>query len=406
MRILIASDLHWPTVNGVATFGRNLAHGLAAAGHEVLVIAPSQTGKRYEEIDQNHRVIRTTSVVVPFYQNFRISLTPYREVKKIVEQFEPDVIHTQTPLGIGRAAVGAAKRYDIPLVATNHGMPENLIDNLRMLAPFARPIGYIIRDYGTRFYNNADFVTLPTEAAIHMLKNDSFHAPYMAISNGIDLSRFSLGKVPAEFYKRFGIPTDKPVALYVGRLDAEKHLWVLVKAVNHLLHDHDLHVVMVGHGNDQENLQNLTRELGIEDSITFTGRVEDKDLPVFYRLASIFAMPSPAELQSIATLEAMASGLPIVAVNVGALYELCQDEKNGYLFGLDDAHEMAEKLQKLLNDSTLRKKMAGQSLAIAKTHELSHTIDQFVKLYQHVLDMHAAEKNEHLDAATTPKTSG
>src|SRR6266702_2440467 len=215
MRILIASDLHWPNINGVATFGRNLAYGLAAEGHDVLVIAPSQTGKKYEEIDRNHRVMRTSSVVFPFYQNFRISVSPYREVKRIIEDFSPDIIHIQTPMSIGRAAVGCAKKMDIPLVATNHAMPENLVDNLRLLAPFSRPINYILKEYGTRFYNNADFVTMPTEAALKMLNSESFRVPYMAISCGSELNRFKPGDVPADFHDRFKIPKDKNVVLYV-----------------------------------------------------------------------------------------------------------------------------------------------------------------------------------------------
>lgn len=397
MRILIASDLHWPNINGVATFGRNLAHGLAAAGHEVLVIAPSQTGKKYEEIDRNHRVMRTSSVVFPFYQNFRISISPYREVKRIVEDFEPDVIHVQTPIGIGRAAVGCAKKMGIPLVATNHAMPENLVDNLRLLAPFSRPINYILKELGARFYNNADFVTLPTEAAIGMLKGDSFHAPYMAISNGIDLNRFSPGNVPDEIYERFTIPKDKKIVLYVGRLDAEKHVSVLIRAARKVVDGPDnVHVVIVGKGTDMESLQNLVERLDMQDHITFTGRVEDEDLPYFHRMSDVFAMPSPVELQCLAMLESMASGSPVVAVNVGALYELCQDGRNGYLYDLDDDAQMAEKLGKILTDDKLRATMGKESLAIAKTHELGHTIEQFVTLYKHVIAMREAEHAREL----------
>ena len=397
MRILIASDLHWPNINGVATFGRNLAHGLAAAGHEVLVIAPSQTGKKYEEIDRNHRVMRTSSVVFPFYQNFRISISPYREVKRIVEDFEPDVIHVQTPAGIGLAATNVAKKFGIPLVATNHAMPENLIDNLRLLAPFSRPINYILKQLGTRFYNNADFVTLPTEAAINMLKGDSFHAPYMAISNGIDLQRFSPGKVPDEIYKRFDIPKGKKIILYVGRLDAEKHVSVLIRAARQVVDGPDnVHVVIVGKGTDMENLQNLVERLDMSKHVTFTGRVEDEDLPYFHRMGDVFAMPSPVELQCLAMLESMASGSPVVAVNVGALYELCQDGRNGYLYDLDDDKQMAEKLGKILTDDQLRAKMSHESLDIAKTHELGHTIAQFVTLYKHVVAMREAERSHEL----------
>jgi glycosyltransferase involved in cell wall biosynthesis len=397
MRILIASDLHWPNINGVATFGRNLAHGLAAEGHDVLVIAPSQTGKKYEEIDRNHRVMRTSSVVFPFYQNFRISISPYKEVKRIVEEFEPDVIHVQTPIGIGRAAVGCARKMDIPLVATNHAMPENLVDNLRLLAPFSRPINYLLKELGARFYNNADFVTLPTEAAIGMLKGDSFHAPYMAISNGIDLERFTPGSVPDEIYERFNIPKGKKVILYVGRLDAEKHVSVLIRAAKDLLENRDdIHVVLVGKGTDMENLQNLIERLDMNNNVTMTGFVEDDDLPFFHRMADVFAMASPVELQCLAMLESMACGSPVVAVNVGALYELCQDGRNGYLFDLDDDRQMADKLAKILGDDKLRKKMSQESLAIAKTHELGHTIEQFVKLYRHVMAMHDAERTHEL----------
>ncbi len=397
MRILIASDLHWPNINGVATFGRNLAHGLAAEGHDVLVIAPSQTGKKYEEIDRNHRIMRTSSVVFPFYQNFRISITPYKEVKRIVEEFEPDVIHVQTPIGIGRAAVGCAKKMGIPLIATNHAMPENLVDNLRLLAPFSRPINYILKELGTRFYNNADFVTMPTEAALKMLNSESFKVPYMAISCGIELSRFKPGDVPADFYDRFDIPKGKKIVLYVGRLDAEKHVSVLIRAAQDVLQKHDdVHFVIVGKGTDMENLQNLVQRLDLEDNVTFTGRVEDEDLPLFHRIGDVFAMPSPVELQCLAMLESMASGSPVVAVNVGALYELCQDGRNGYLYELDDDQQMAEKLSRILSDDKLRTGMGKESLAIAKTHELGHTITQFVTLYKHVIAMRQAEKTHEL----------
>jgi glycosyltransferase involved in cell wall biosynthesis len=393
MRILIASDLHWPNINGVATFGRNLAHGLADAGHEVIVVAPSQTGKKYEEIDRNYRIVRTASVVFPFYQNFRISVSPYREVKRIVERFRPDIIHTQTPLGIGRAAVNASREYDIPWVATNHAMPENLIDNLRLLAPLARPINYMLKELGARFYSGADYVTMPTEAALEMLKGDSFHAPHKAISCGIDLSRFAPGKVPDEVYERFGIPKGKPVILYVGRLDAEKHISILIRAFDKVVANRDIHCVVVGKGTDADNLHDLVKELGVEDKVIFTGRVEDEDLPLLQRIGEVFVMPSPVELQCLAMLEAMASGSPVLAVNVGALYELCHDGENGYLFELDDWEQLAEQLAKLLDDPKLRKRMSEKSLQIAKTHDLSHTIEEFVQLYKHVVAMRSHPEN-------------
>jgi glycosyltransferase involved in cell wall biosynthesis len=384
MRILIASDLHWPTINGIATFGQNLAHGLAAVGHDVVVIAPSQTGTSYEEIDRNHRVVRTRSVVFSPYQNLRISVSPKREIAQIVEAFGPDVIHVQTPLGIGLGAIAAARKCDVPLVATNHSMSENFIDNIKPLAPLAKPTDAVLRRYGRWFYLHADHVTMPTQAAMNMLKPDDFRKPTSVISNGIDLSRFHPGEAPEDLRERFGIPQHVPVVLYVGRLDAEKHLSVLVRAARKMLEGGAFHLVIVGIGIDRDHLEHLTNDLDIQEHVTFTGRVDEEDKPGFFRMATVFAMPSPAELQSISTLEAMASGLPVVAVDAGALGELCEDGHNGLLFDLDDTDGLGRGLARILDDPDLAGSMGTASLGIAARHDLRETISQFVALYERV----------------------
>ena len=387
MKIVIAADLHWPTINGVATFSRNLAQGLAAKGHDVTVIAPSQTGKRYEEKDKNYIIKRTMAVPFPFYQNFRISVSPYREVKRIIEAIQPDIIHVQGILGIGRAALAVGKRMDIPVVATNHAIPDNLLDNLRLLAPFARPFSYALTEYGRHFHSNADYVTLPTMAAIKMFGDETkkITAPIVAISNGIDLSRFAPGKAPKELYERFSIPQDKKIITYLGRLDSEKHVHSLLKAAKQVFETVDTHLLIVGSGNDLESLKSLSEKLAITDRITFTGRVSDEDIVQLHKVGSVFCVTSPAELQCIAALEAMASGQPLVAVDAGALYELCQDGKNGYLCRTDDIEQIAEKLTAVLTNEPLRKKFAKASLAIAKTHDLKHTISRFEEVYAEVL---------------------
>lgn len=383
MKILIAADLHWPTINGVATFSRNLAKGLASRGHDVLVIAPSQTGKKYKEVDENHTVMRTAALPFPFYQNFRISVRPQAEVRKIIDDFQPDVIHIQSVLGIGRAALGYGKKLGIPVVATNHAMPENLLDNLYLLAPFARPIGYMMKEYGARFHNNADYVTLPTRAAIGMFGDNAedIKVPIKAISNGIDLSRFKPGSVPKGLREKYGIPLRKPVVTYLGRLDSEKHVGVLVHAFQKVREQVDAHLLIVGGGNDFENLQQLVKTLGLEDHVTLTGRVPDEDIPPLHRVGKVFVMPSPVELQCISMLEAMASGLPVIGVKDGALRELCRNGKNGYLIKTDDEAAMTKKIIKLLEDEPLRKKMGKESIEIAKKHDLSHTLDQFEAIY-------------------------
>jgi len=387
MKILISSDLHYPIINGVATFGRNLALGLAARGHEVMVIAPSQTGKRYKEIDVNHVVVRTASVPFPPYQKIRVSPTPGREVKKAILEFDPDVIHIQMLMWIGQATMKYGNKFGIPIVSTNHAMPENLMDNVVLLAPFARPINYMLRQYGARFHSKSDYVTLPTQSAIKMFKaTDKMNVPMEAVSNGIDLVRFQPGTPDKAIYEKFGLPMDVPIITYVGRLDAEKHLPVLLKAFARVLASNKAHLMIIGAGQDAGSLKSLGDDLGISDNITFTGRISEEDKQLLHQVGTVFAMPSPMELQSIATLEAMASGQPVVAVNAGALGELCHNDENGFLYDLDNVEQMADGIAKLISDPALRARMSKESLAIAKTHDLNTTLDRFEAIYTDLIN--------------------
>lgn len=388
MKILIASDLHYPTINGVATFSRNLARGMAARGHEVLVIAPSQNGKKSKEVDGNHVIVRTASVPFPFYQNFRISLNPSREVKKIIEEFDPDVIHIQMLMWIGQAAMKYGNKFGIPIVSTNHAMPENLLDNLKLLAPVSRPITYILKAYGTRFHAKSDFITMPTQAAIDMFRlTDQITVPMIAVSNGIDLQRFTPSKADPTIYQSYHLPSDAPIISYVGRLDAEKHLSVLIRAFARVhATQPNAHLLIVGDGTDAHHLRDLVKEYDLKANVTFTGRVSDEELTQLHKVGTVFCMPSPAELQSIATLEAMASGQPVVAVDAGALRELCQDGRNGFLCELDNDQQIAASLERIIQDTALRQRFSHESLAIANTHDLQTTLQQFEAIYTSLIN--------------------
>ncbi len=393
MKILIASDLHWPVLNGVATFSRNLARGLADRGHEVVVIAPSQDGKKYTEVDGNYTIYRVRSTVFPFYQNFRISLTPQLEVRKIIQDFEPDVIHIQMLMWIGQAAMFFGNRWGIPVITTSHAMAENLLDNLKKVAPLSRPINYMLSEYGVRFHSRADAITSPTKSGLDSFGDriDKVSKPIYVISNGIDLGEYVPAKPDPAIYEKYGLPTDKPIVTYIGRVDAEKHLSVLIRAFQLVREVIDAHLLIVGAGVDLNNLIDLADELGLGEDVTFAGRVSDEDKLALEHVGTLYAISSPAELQSIATLEAMACGQPVVAVDAGALAELCHDGENGFLYELDDHEDMADGIVKILEDPKLRERFSKESLRIAKTHDIKHTLDQFIKLYNETVDAKEVE---------------
>ena len=166
MRILIANDQHWPMKSGVATAARTQAQGLAALGHTVMVLAPSQNSKSSVEDDQNYTITRIRSLPLAFRKNLRVALTYEREVRRVIESFNPDVVHVHTQLTVGLSTLRAACQLDIPVVATNHVMPDNLIKNLKALIPVKRPATYLMNEYGILLYKGARRIIMPTESVL------------------------------------------------------------------------------------------------------------------------------------------------------------------------------------------------------------------------------------------------
>lgn len=388
MKIAIAADLYWPTINGVATAVRTLAQGLAEKGHDVLVLAPSQSGKPGTEKDGKVTIARLRSVPFSFYQNFKISLAPGLEVKKALDDFEPDVIHIEMLLLISQSAMRYGQKYNIPLVATNHAMPENLMDNLRLLSHVSRPINYVVRSSAARFYEKADIITMPTQSAIDGFSEASkVKKPLMAISNGINLSQFKPGPADSKIYEKYNIPKDRPVVGHLGRLDAEKHLSVLIEAFSMVAEtNEDAVLVIVGDGTDAKHLKEYAHAYHISDRVIFTGRVSDEDKAELHRAFDLYAITSPVELQSIATLESMASGNPVVAVDAMALGELCQNERNGFLVEQDNPHEMAKAIEKILDNKELKEKFSKESISISKEHDIETTLKKYEDIYSELVN--------------------
>ncbi len=386
MRVLIANDQHWPMKSGVATAARTLAQGLAANGHEVMVVAPSQTGRSYSERDENYDIRRIRSVPVPFRKNLRVSVTYDREMRHVLDEFQPDVVHVQTQLTVGLSMLRAAVKRNIPVVATNHVMPDNMIKNIKGLSPISRPLSYIMSEYGTMLYRGAKRIVMPTESALSLFNLERVEAPAVAISNGINLARFRPLKPKSEIFEKFHIPKKKPLITYIGRLDEEKHVHILVQALE-LLHwsGRDFHAIIVGAGNAQTGMRELVDTLRLNDNVTFTGLVSDEDLVELHRIGDIYVMPSPTELQCLAMLEAMASGKPVIAVDAGALGELCQNDKNGYLVQVDDIEAVAKSLTEMLDHPKRLTAFGKRSLEIAKQHDVKVVIPRFEELYRQVI---------------------
>ncbi|HWU40000.1 MAG TPA: glycosyltransferase, partial [Candidatus Acidoferrum sp.] len=232
-------------------------------------------------------------------------------------------------------------------------------------------------------YNKLDMITTPTETAASILRRQPVRVPIRAISCGVDTRRFAPRdhQNREEARARFHIDRDKPLLIYVGRLDPEKRLDLLLEAFS-LQHHPDARLVVGGYGSQGGALVALARRLGISDRVTFTGYIPQNEMPLLLASADIFCMPSPEELQSIATLEAMASGKPILAANARALPELVANEVNGMLFTPGDARDAARAMDVLLGDPSAWPRLGQASLERVQKHSLKVTIRQYEQVYR------------------------
>ncbi|GAA3039067.1 glycosyltransferase [Streptosporangium longisporum] len=381
-RVLIGTDTYPPDVNGAAYFTHRLAAGLAGRGNEVHVVCASDDGPSRTEQVEGVTVHRLRSAPVLVHPTMRISV-PAR-LDRLIDEIAPDVVHVQGHFVVGRAAISASRRGGIPVVATNHFMPDNLFQFARVPEPLRERAGALAWKDFRRVFSRADRVTTPTRIAAGLLAGKGFGTPVEAVSCGIDLTRFRPRAEPRTWSRRaFGLP-ERDTILFVGRLDEEKRLDELIRALPIVLNTADAQVVLAGTGGRRDALATLADRIGVGDRVAFLGFVPDEALPQLYAAADVFAMPGVAELQSIATLEAMASGLPVVAADAMALPHLVRPGENGRLFQPGDVQELAWHLGGLLASPQARTAMGAASRAIALTHDDRASLARFEAIYQEV----------------------
>ncbi len=387
MKILVATDNYYPNVNGSSYFTQRLSHYLQERGHDVLVFAPSLNAKTEKTTIQGVNVFGITSVPLLVYKGFRWSLPflAFRQMRKMVEEFEPDVIHIQDHFFICSMLQRIANKKHIPIIGTNHFMPENLVHYLHLPEKGEKAVANLGWRHFRSIYEKLNLVTTPTEAAANLLRNIGFSLPVLAVSCGIDRKIFNPEIDGSEIKKRYNVPA-VPTFLYVGRLDKEKNVDLLLRAFAEASATNPAHFVIAGKGAETENLRSLVNELRIKEKVTFTGYVDDKDLPALYHIADCFVIAGIAELQSLVTMEAMASGLPVIAVNAVALPELVHHGQNGFLFEIEDFNGLTTSMNKILSSEELRKTMSQRSLQVIEKHDIKNTMVRYEKLYGELIN--------------------
>jgi glycosyltransferase involved in cell wall biosynthesis len=373
-------------ISGASLAVQRLAEGMAARDHIVLVMTASERGEAYTEEFKNLKVRRLRAFQNPLRVDQSFLIWDRNKISAEFKEFKPQILHLHDPLNLGVAGLLTARRLQIPVVLTLHQVPRFVSAYLPDLPALQNTVESGLWSYGRWVQQQCEKVIVPSHAIAEEIHSHDIQRPNV-ISNGIDLHTFNPDPPdPGEretLCLRYGLDPDMPVIMHVGRLDVDKQVNLVIQASAQAINQVDAQLLIVGDGRQCEELIELCANLGIERFCHFPGFVETNgDLPGLYRLAAVFVTASEIETQGLVILEAMASGLPVVAIEATCIPELVQEGVNGYLSQPGEVEQMSAQVLRILKSPDRAKEMGRVSRALAQEHSIDKSIDNHEVLYQ------------------------
>ena len=388
MKIAYLCQSYPPMISGAALVVQRLAHGIANAGHEVTVLCASDETRSYKSRSANIDIVHLHSIRNPLRVQQRFVPWSQAEIAANLETFSPDIIHFHDTFLIALSGLQAARRLPHPTakIITIHQLPWFVS---MYLPPLRKTVEAVLWKYATNLLKSFDEVITPSEMIAEIVRVHASRCP-MVISNGIDLECFtpnSQFQGEGEILRRkYQLDPDFPIILFVGRIDPDKQVDLLVRAFAEVLHSVAAQLLIVGSGTCLDKISELTKELQIHHLCHFPGFVSSAgDLPGLYRLSSIFCTTSLVEIQSSVVLEAAATGLPVVAFRSSSMPEFVSDGESGYLVKPQDITAMADRIVWLIQNLQQARAMGQAGLRIVLKHSLKHSIDAHLTLYESLL---------------------
>ena len=383
MRIGIFTDTYPPYINGVSTSINMLENALRKKGHKVFIVTVNPESLKYSL--EKDRILRIPGIPTGIYDYRLTTLYPIKAVN-IIKKWNLDVIHTHTEFGIGTFARIIGKQFDIPIVHTYHTMYEDYVHYITK-GYFDGPSKKIV-EYLTKFYcdKTIEELIVPTKKTYDLFKEKyKYDRNVHIIPTGIEIDRFykenlDLNKIK-EKRNELGIKDDEVAILYVGRVASEKSIDFLIEnQVTILKKNKKSKLIIVGDGPDLENYKNLAKKNKIEDKVIFTGKVPWVDIPLYYNLADIFVTASHTETQGLTVIEAMASSVPVVALDDESFRNTVIDGLTGYLF--KNKKEYVEKINYLIENKKERINMGNQGRINSETYSSKYFAERVLHVYK------------------------
>jgi len=380
LRIGLFTDTYAPQVNGVSISLQLVSEGLQRRGHQVTIFAPRIPGYK----DDQPGVVRLPSLKYlndpPIY--VAVLGTPRSTWSLTRKHF--DVLHAHSPLTVGLLAYFTASTKNLPLIYTYHTSITDYTHYLKVIGGTG-VIRHAARWFSTTSTNLGDQIVVPSPKFQRLLLEQKVTKPIVTIPNGIDLSNFKTAKNPTSFRNKLGLKPDAQILLSVGRVDPEKRLDFLIDAFARMANQiPEAQLVFAGDGSARKKLEAHAANTNVNDRIHFLGMVNRAELPDLLHDASIFLSASTTEVHPISVIEAIASGLPLVAVQDEAFEGMIVENENGHLTPLN-VDVFSQTLVKLLSDPEKLKRYGKRSAELSENFSIEGQVRTLEHLYMEAI---------------------
>ncbi len=371
MRVALVTENFLPKIDGVTRTLAMLLEYLQRQRHQAIVLAPEGAPKRYAGAP----VYSTPGLPLPMYPELRI-LLPSPKFKHVLGRFRPDVIHVADPMVLGAAAIFWAQSLDIPVVSSYH-------TNLATYLPYFH-LGMLTEPTWAyrRFLHGLCQVTLcPSPSTALQLKQKGF-SNVEVWPRGVNGALFTPRRRSAQWRQGITANPNARIILYVGRLSYEKNLEALLAAFKTIEHEEpDAHLVLIGDGPARQELEQALAGR----RATFTGFLKGEALAEAYASADLFAFPSTTETFGQAVLEAMASGLPVIAFDAEGVRDLVRHNETGLLVPEGDNDAFTDGLRSLLRQPERQAAMHTLARSAAETRTWDSVLNDLLHTYESVI---------------------
>ena len=395
MNILMMTNTFTPHVGGVARSIEAFTAEYRKRGHRVLVVAPEFKNMPENEVD----VIRIPAIQNFNGSDFSVVLSTPGYLTEAIKEFNPDIVHSHHPYLIGGMALRLAIPHNLPLVFTHHTMYEQYT---HYVPGDSETLKRFVIQLSTRYANLCNQVFAPSESVASLLRRRGVVARIDVVPTGVHLEEFDRGS-GAGFRAAMDIPENAFVVGHVGRLAPEKNLGFLAQAISGFLkNEKRAHFLVIGSGPSENTIRKIFSREGMADRVHTLGILKHPLLASAYRAMDVFAFASKSETQGMVLTEAMAAGVPVVALDAPGVREVVVDHRNGRLLHSETIKEFSSALQWVAALSSERMQQLKQDAKnSAEKFSMGRSADKALTLYKNLLDKEFFERHKEYRDWTT-----